>query len=139
MSITPTLKPHHYGISVKNYAETLAWYSEHLGFELRSETYVESVGLRIGYIAREGFEIEVFDQTQSASVPEVDRSVMESFKTQGYKHFAFWVQNCDEVWAEIEKRGLDLLTPPTTNTDLGVRYCFIRDLNGIQIEFLHRI
>ena len=139
MTIAPTLKPHHYGISVENYTDTLAWYEENLGFKVRAETFVAEANLRIAYIAREGFEIEVFEKAGSAGLPEVDRTVGESFAVQGYKHFAFWVQNCDETWAECEKRSLDLLTPPTTNTDLGVRYCFIRDLNGIQIEFLHRI
>lgn len=130
-----TLRPHHIGISVSNLDRSLDWYGKHFGFKERSRTVTDS-GLKIVYITNGSFEIEVFEQPGSEPLPKVDAEVGSSFAVQGYKHFAFEVESVDEYWAELVGKGLDQVVPPTTNHDLGVRYCFTRDLDGILLEFL---
>lgn len=133
-----TLRPHHIGISVSNLDRSLDWYGKHFGFQEHSRTVLDS-GLKIVYISNGTFEIEVFEQPNSEPLPAVDREVGSSFAVQGYKHFAFEVDDVDAYWESLVQAGLDQLVPPTTNEDLGVRYCFVKDPDGIQLEFLTRI
>jgi catechol 2,3-dioxygenase-like lactoylglutathione lyase family enzyme len=133
-----TLRPHHIGISVSNLDRSLDWYGKNFGFVERSRTVLES-GLKIVYISNGTFEIEVFEQPNSQPLPGVDREVGTSFAVQGYKHFAFEVEDVDAYWADLVQKGLTQVSEPKTNDDLGVRYCFISDPDGILLEFLTRI
>jgi catechol 2,3-dioxygenase-like lactoylglutathione lyase family enzyme len=133
-----TLRPHHIGISVANLDRSLDWYGKHFGFKERSRTVLDS-GLKIVYISNGSFEIEVFEQPDSQALPEVDREVGSSFAVQGYKHFAFEVEDVDSYWTQLVEKGLTQVSEPKTNEDLGVRYCFISDPDGILLEFLTTI
>lgn len=133
-----TLTPHHYGISVKDLEASIAWYGTHFGFQERSRFVTEDGNLKIAYISNGSFEIEVFEQKNSTETPKIDQEVGSSFSVRGYKHFAFQVDDVDAYWEHLSQNGHDLVTPPTTNADLGVRYCFIRDIDGILLEFLTR-
>ena len=133
-----TLRPHHIGISVANLDRSLDWYGKHFGFKERSRTVLDS-GLKIVYISNGWFEIEVFEQPDSQALPEVDREVGSSFAVQGYKHFAFEVEDVDAYWTQLVEKGLTQVAEPKTNEDLGVRYCFISDPDGILLEFLTTI
>lgn len=130
-----TLRPHHIGISVANLDRSLDWYGTNFGLKERSRTVLDN-GLKIVYITNGVFEIEVFEQPGSATIPTIDTEVGTSFAVQGYKHFAFEVDDVDAYWSELVAKGLDQVSEPKTNDDLGVRYCFIRDLDGILLEFL---
>jgi methylmalonyl-CoA/ethylmalonyl-CoA epimerase len=133
------LRPHHVGISVSDMQRSLDWYRNILGFHLRASTSIEESDLKIAYISNGVFEIELFERRGSWRIPTRDTDVLESFTAQGYKHFAFEVKDVDATWSTLQSKDLDLVSEPTTNTDLGVRYCFIRDPDGILIEFLTRI
>jgi methylmalonyl-CoA/ethylmalonyl-CoA epimerase len=130
------LFPHHVGISVSSMERSIAWYGEQFGFTVRSQTYVESAQLKIVYVTNGEYEIELFEKADSDGVPIHDQDVGHSFSVQGLKHIAFAVEDVDATWSELSRRELDLVTPPTTNSDLGVRYCFIRDPDGTLLEFL---
>jgi catechol 2,3-dioxygenase-like lactoylglutathione lyase family enzyme len=130
------LRPHHVGISVSDMQRSLDWYKTHFGFQVRSSTHIPEADLRIAYITNGFFEIELFERKGSFRIPGRDTNVSDSFTAQGYKHFAFQVDDVDLTWQKLKAKELDLVSEPTTNTDLGVRYCFIRDPDGILIEFL---
>jgi len=49
---------------------------------------------------------------------------------------AFLVADVDAVAAELEKRGVAMVVPPTSFPDAGRRLIFIQDNNGNYIEFL---
>jgi catechol 2,3-dioxygenase-like lactoylglutathione lyase family enzyme len=115
---------------------SIAWYHDHFGFTVRSQTYIESEQLKIAYINNGEYEIELFEKADSDSTPVHDQDVLHSFSVQGLKHIAFAVEDLDATWAELERKELDLVIPPTINIDLGVRYCFIRDPDGVLLEFL---
>ena len=140
MSLSPLqiTGPHHIGISVSNMENSLAWYAEHLGFVKRSETYIAERELRIVYIARDGFEIELFEKVGS-SPQRSEESDPKNYSFQGYRHFSFLVDDVDATFADLKARGLDVVVEPGTNDDLGVRFCFIKDPDGVLIEFLRPV
>jgi glyoxylase I family protein len=128
--------PHHAGLVVSNLERSLAWYATHLGFQVKSRTDLPDEDLVIVYIERDGFELELFAKSNTELQRPAERDVMNSFQYQGWRHFCFRVGDVDAVWAECSARGLDLALPPSENPVAKVKYCFVRDPDGILIEFL---
>ncbi len=115
---------------------SIEWYRAVLGFELRSHFHAPDRGLKVAFIRRGALEIELFEQEGSTPQRHAETVLSDSFQFQGYRHFAFLVEDVDATWAELEGSGQVMAVPPTTNESLGVRYCFIQDPDGILLEFL---
>lgn len=115
---------------------SINWYRDVLGFELRSQIHAPDRKLKVALIRRGDLEIELFEQEGSAPQRPAESILPESFQYQGYRHFAFLVEDVDATWAELEASGQRMAVRPTTNEGLGVRYCFIQDPDGILLEFL---
>lgn len=130
------VRPHHVGISVSDMDRSLQWYGKTMGFQKRSETYLEDSRMKIVYITNGEFEIELFEREGSDAVPAHDQDLGHSFSVQGYKHFAFEVGDVDQTWLQLLELGVEAVSEPATNQDLGVRYCFVRDPDGVLVEFL---
>ncbi|MBC8138774.1 MAG: VOC family protein [Fibrella sp.] len=129
-------KPHHIGITVSDIERSVAWYADTLGFTEKRRVHVAERGLTIVLAEREGFVIELFEKTDSTPIRAEERDVPTSLGYGGYRHLAFTVPSVDEVWAEFEATGQDLVVPPTDNEKLGFRLCFIRDPDGVLLEFV---
>jgi catechol 2,3-dioxygenase-like lactoylglutathione lyase family enzyme len=56
---------------------------------------------------------------------------------QGLDHFGLSVQGLDTIAAELERKGVEFTTRPTTPRP-GIRVCFLRGPQGISIELLER-
>jgi catechol 2,3-dioxygenase-like lactoylglutathione lyase family enzyme len=67
------------------------------------------------------------------------RGVFSSFHQQGIPHFALGVASVDAAYAWALGEGLEVIMAPQVNETMGVKYCFIADPDGTQIEFLERI
>jgi catechol 2,3-dioxygenase-like lactoylglutathione lyase family enzyme len=135
----PPLKlsgPHHVGIVVSNLDASLAWYQELLGFDITHRLEVPEEGLKIAYAAWNGFAIEFFEQVGSAQTEWIETPLGRSFARQGHHHFAFEVADVDATHEELKARGANIAVEPTSAAPLGVRYMFIRDPDGVWLEFL---
>ncbi len=67
------------------------------------------------------------------------RGVFSSFQQQGIPHFALGVASVDAAYDWAVGEGLEVILTPQANETMGVKYCFIADPDGTQIEFLERI
>lgn len=136
VSQIPILRTHHVGIVVSDLQKSLDWYKSFLGFKEVARDYAEALDLTIVYIRSGETELELF--TKGGSVPprNEDKDLFPSFGFQGLRHLCFEVSNPDVAWDQARVHGADLANAPTQNEALGVRYCFIRDPDGILIEFL---
>lgn len=128
--------PHHVGIVVSNLEASLAWYRDLLGFEVTHQLDVPEAGLKIAYAAWNGFSVEFFEQTGSADTEWKEIPLLSSFMRQGHHHFAFEVADVDATCEELKARGIEISVEPTSAEPLGVRYMFIRDPDGVWLEFL---
>lgn len=129
-------KPHHIGITVSDIERSRAWYADTLGFTEVKRVNLPDRGLTILLIERDGFILELFEKAGSTPIREEEREVPSSLGYGGYRHLAFTVASVDEVWAEFEKKGVDLVVAPNDNPNLGFRLCFIRDPDGVLLEFV---
>ena len=137
MPTAPITTIHHVGIVVSDLDRSLTWYRDHLGFELRARTSVPDIGLEFAYITRGDFELELF--MQRGSHPAPDQDVFQAFHQQGIPHLAFGTEDLDATYQWAGTSGLKVLLELQINEAMGVRYFFIVDPDGIQIEFVERL
>ncbi|TRY31528.1 VOC family protein [Aliiglaciecola sp. M165] len=131
------MKAEHVMISTDNYDETIAWYQNVLDFSIRHEwTVPEFPGVRLAYVEKNDFIIEVVSTPAKFQNKKTPKDLGEALNERGFGHLAFLVADVDLVAAELVKRGVELVVPPTSFPDAGRRLIFIQDNNGNYIEFL---
>lgn len=131
------MQAEHVMVSTGNYAETINWYTEKLGFEVWHEwTVPEFPGVKLAYIHKNGFIIEVVETPKAFQEKKHPADLAEALSERGFGHLAFLVADVDLVAAELENRGVELVVPPTSFPDSGRRLIFIQDNDGNYIEFL---
>ena len=133
----PLLRADHIMISTADYAGTLEWYRSILGFEVQREWDVAGhPDVEVGYIAANGFMIEVVGTPQPFQSEKLPSDVFAAMSDRGYVHMAFKSADVDAVAAALIERGVELELPPTDFAVAGVRLLFIRDNNGNLIEIV---
>ncbi|MEM1405031.1 MAG: VOC family protein [Pseudomonadota bacterium] len=131
------VRAEHVMISTDNYDETLAWYTDKLGFSVQHEwTVPEFPGVKLSYIELNGFLIEVVETPERFQEKRIPTDLGTALNDRGFGHLAFLAADVDAVAEELQKRGVKLVVPPTSFPDSGRRLIFIQDNNGNYIEFL---
>ena len=131
------IRAEHVMISTGDYDGTLAWYREILGFRVIHEwTVPDFADARLAYMALNGFVIEVVGTPKAFQERQTPPDLGTALSDRGFGHLAFLAADVDAVAAELERRGVVLLVPPTSFPASGRRLIFIRDNNGNMIEFL---
>ena len=127
----------HTGISVNDMEESVAWYEKNLGFKAISDEYAPPLGARIVFIRRDDldYEIELFRYDAPKPIPE-DRLMPNSdLQTVGTKHVAFLVDDMAALKKDFVANGVDIAHEVHMGTDSVM---FIRDCNGVLIEFIQK-
>ncbi len=131
------IRAEHVMISTDNYAATIAWYRDKLGFSIKHEwTVPEFEGVKLAYIELNGFLIEVVETPEAYQEEKIPADLGAALSVRGFGHLAFLAADVDAVAAELMARGVDMVVPPTSFPDSGRRLIFIQDNNGNYIEFL---
>ena len=131
------IRAEHVMISTDSYAETIAWYTEKLGFSVKHEwTVPEFPGVKLAYIELNGFLIEVVKTPEKFQEEKIPADLGTALSDRGFGHLAFLTADVDAVAAELESRGVKLVVPPTSFPDSGRRLIFVQDNNGNYVEFL---
>jgi catechol 2,3-dioxygenase-like lactoylglutathione lyase family enzyme len=128
----------HVGIVVRDLEASIAWYVEHLGFE-RLYAY-GFPGVRSAFVRRGGFRIEFF-QTEGAAPMAAEREQAQTnLRIGGLNHFAIEVDDIDAAIAELEAKGVTIVSPPRDVPDSGgERYAFIHDNERMLIELFQPV
>ena len=131
------IRAEHIMISTADYDETIAWYTEKLGFQTIHEwTVPEFEGVQLAYIELNGFVIEVVGTPEAFQVEQIPGDLATALSDRGFGHIAFLAADVDAVATALEARGVPLVVPPTSFPDAGRRLIFVQDNNGNYIEFL---
>lgn len=128
------LKVLHAGISVCNMEESLKWYEKNLDFKLvKDDGFVPPLKAHICFIQNGDFQIELFEYEQPKAIPE-DRLMPNSdLQTVGTKHVAFATDNMAALKEKFVANGVDIAHEVMME---GNNVMFIRDCNGVLIEFI---
>jgi len=112
---------HHVHLRVPDPAATLAWYSDMLGGD-RGKLKGRIDGLRYGTVW-----LLAASSGKDTVAPSLDRAI---------QNVAFLVPNVDDAVAVLKTKGLKTRIEPRS---IGsVRYAFVEDPNGVQIELIHQ-
>lgn len=128
------LKVLHAGISVYNMDESLAWYEKNLGFKLVSDNgFLPPLKARICFIQNGDFQIELFEYENPKQLPPDRLTPNSDLQTVGTKHIAFATDNMAALKEKFTENGVDIAHEVIME---GNNVMFIRDCNGVLIEFI---
>lgn len=127
------LTPWHVGLSVSDLAVSVPWYEAALGFREVRRSRSEPLGACLCFLARDGFELELFQYDHPTPLPAQRRHPNTDLQTLGTKHLAFRVDDLPALMAKLEAMGADIALRTAM---AGKQVCFVRDPDGILIELI---
>lgn len=135
---TLSMRADHVALRVANFAETLSWYKEKLGFKEEVVWTVEELlGMQLAYLEHNGFRLEIIGGGGFQPTQTLPASFQEALDIPGYGHLCFEVEDIDAVLAELEQRGVPTFVPAATYplSNYWRRVGFVLDNSGNVIEF----
>lgn len=131
--LLPSLRPHHFGISVPDLDAAVAWYGRMLGFALEEQLHIDKIPARIAFVRRDQYRIEIFEVPGAAALPDDRRVPNLDLRTHGNKHMCFEVPDVSEAVTALREAGADIAFELKVE---GNPTAFIRDVSGNLIELL---
>ena len=102
------LRPALVAISVPKLEESVAWYQKNLGFEVTERKEFPTPPLKVAFLQRDGFRMELVELKDSFSIkryaPDLDNPAM----LQGIGKLAFAVDDLDALVTQLTKNGVSL-------------------------------
>lgn len=124
---------HHIGVVVRDIEASAAWYVEKLGFE-RLYAYGWP-GVQAAFIGRGDLKIELFQNDEATPMAEERETAQTNLRIGGINHFAIRVGDLDATIAELQAKGVDIVSPPKEVPNSGGdRFAFVHDNERMLVE-----
>jgi catechol 2,3-dioxygenase-like lactoylglutathione lyase family enzyme len=139
--------PHHTGFHVADLERSLHFYRDLLGFEvvfqwnpqapyIREVVGYPDVDLHVAVLRMPNSEVflELLEYRNVERTPVDTRTA-----NPGTAHVAFFVENLDELYADLVDRGVDSVSRPVTpamGPNQGGRIVYMIDPDGFRVEFI---
>jgi len=117
----PEFNFHHAAVVTGDLERTIAFYRDNLGFIEERRLEVAEMKMRICYLDRNGFRIEILEQSGVTST--------------GLKHLAFTTGDIDSAHAAFKEAGAGLLHDRVQES-AGMRLFFLRGPEGELLEIM---
>ena len=130
------ITPHHFGLSVPNLEESIAWYQKMLGFKVvtRMNQGANSEKMLVALLRRGNFYLELFQVAGAKPLPEYRRDPTADLGVHGLKQMAFQVADVQAAAKELKAKGAEIAMGPVDSP--GVAFVFIRDNAGNCFELI---
>ena len=125
---------HHVAVTASNFERSLEFYQK-LGFEVLASRHLPEKQKKIALLASGNFKLELFWFGDVQDEPSSRETIGNNVHDVGAKHFALRVESMNEVRTRLEKLNIPFESEPATG-DTGYDFFFIRDPDGIWIEFV---
>jgi glyoxylase I family protein len=129
------LKLAHIALSVSNINKSAHFYRKHFGFKLVKRYPHKEIGLTICVIKKNNISLELFEFKKMNPLPQYRKDLDNDLKTIGVKHFSFAVSDIEGEYKRLKKSGVHFATLLRT-FDNGLKYFFIKDLDGVLVEIM---
>jgi methylmalonyl-CoA/ethylmalonyl-CoA epimerase len=130
------LAPYLMAISVSNLDSTVSWYRTLLGFRVMRAPYAPVPGLRIAFLIRDDFRLELLEAAGSGprrlALPDTTRDI----SLQGFTKLAFQVTGIDSLASRLRQRGVRFVFGPATDTAFRIRHFIVADPDGNLIQLV---
>ena len=101
-----------------------------------AEWYVQNLGFRINYKYDGNYFVRAADGSMLEIIPSQGERPPQKMKDPGIRHLAVMVDNFDDAFQELRKRGVQFLTEPYVNQ--GNRLVFFSDGDGNILHLIQR-
>jgi len=125
---------HHVAVSVTDFEKSLSFY-EKLGFKILFKNSKPELRKQLALMELGNFKLEVFCFEDSSDNPQTRQNIGNNIREIGQKHFAIQVQSLEQTLAKIQENDIELTSQPDVG-DAGYKFFFIRDPDGIWIEYV---
>lgn len=125
----------HVAIRVPDYAGTIAFYTETLGFRLEREWTLPDAlpGARFAYLTLGGFQIEVIAEGKLTGAAPV-KDVADHLSRGGYIHLCLRTDDLGALVADLKSENVQFLAEPFEVAPIGQLLAMIRDNSGNIVE-----
>jgi catechol 2,3-dioxygenase-like lactoylglutathione lyase family enzyme len=148
MTTFKVLATNHTSFTVSDLDRSLAFFRDGLGFEVTSRaprdpaliqaiTGVEGAELSIAYVRGPGHSLELIQYDGPADKGKVTSRPCDT----GFAHLAYDVDNIDAAIATSANYGVRPIGQVTVidkDPNAGGRVCYLRDQDGVTIEFIEK-
>ena len=121
-------------VTASDFEGSLAFYQK-LGFRVLANRYIAEKQKKIALLQLGNFKLELFWYKDFADQPERRELMGNNVKEVGAKHFAIRVSSLEATIKELATQGIKPESEPDMG-DTGYRFFFIKDLDGIWIEYV---
>jgi glyoxylase I family protein len=122
---------HHVAIICSDYEKSKAFYTNTLGFEIKSEAYREDrQSYKLDLSLRGEYLLELF------SFPHPPQRLTKP-EAAGLRHIAFEVENVDACVKQLTGNGMDV-EPVRIDEYTGKKFTFLFDPDNLPIELYER-
>ena len=125
---------HHVAITVSDFERSLMFY-EKLGFKVLFSSNTPEKNKCLALLCKGDLNLEVFYFEDFNDSPSSRETMGNNVKDIGQKHFALRIKSVEETLKELKSLGIPLASEPDLG-DAGYQFFFIRDPDGIWIEFV---
>lgn len=132
-------KGQHAGIRVPNFDSAVAWYAEKLDFRLTRSSSMGATSF--GFLspaADDSFGLELLANPEAAERPPYE-DLGGSHNLMGWHHICFGVDDVVAGIAELERRGVKIVSAPFDVHAFSVRFAFFADPWGNLFELVQHI
>ncbi len=148
MSGFQVLRTNHTSLTVSDLDRTCGFFVEALGFEvisraprdpavIRDITGVEGADIEVAYVQGPGHRLELIQYLAPVERGKLDASPCDT----GFAHLAFDVTDIDAAIAASQVYGfrpINLPTPIDKGPNAGSCVVYLRDLDGVTIEYIEK-
>ena len=128
------LTPYLIAISVANLDSSIAWYRTLLGFRVSHAPYEPVRGLRIAFLIRGDFRLELLQAANSRprrlALPDSSRDI----SLQGFTKLGFKVPNITAAADRFRQRGVPFVFGPALDTAFHERHFIVADPDGNLVQ-----
>ncbi|MFB6720686.1 VOC family protein [Kribbella sp. NPDC056345] len=131
-----TLTFDHVGLSVADLDAQRQFYAVALGLtEAEEEFSLPEAGIRTVILrSPDGLKIELVERAGSATQEYAD--AFDGAGTQGYFHWAVYVDRLDEIYAKMLSAGAAEVSAPAPAVRAGARFAYAKDPEGNLLELI---
>ncbi len=133
---------HHTGMTVRNLERSVAWYCDTFGFKARPSFDAQGPGIEqiIGipgvhikgcHLELGGYFLELIEY-----VTPPGKAMDLSTSNVGSGHFAFVVDDIDQVYQNLKAKGVRFKGAPVQGRPGGPTACYFVDPDGIPLELV---